>query len=115
MTIESSKVIGGIGALFLLLGSLPYIGEFSFGVLSLIGVIMIFVALNGFADYYKERKIFTNALYALVIGIVGVVAMAAMALYFLFDTGIITNFLKDIFPSWNGSWTSDFFARRLKA
>jgi len=106
VTIDSSKVIGGIGALFLLLGSLPYIGEFSFGVLSLIGVIMIFVALNGFANYYKDRKIFTNAIYALVIGIIGVVAIAAMALYFLFDTDIITNFFKDIFPSWNGSWTT---------
>ena len=106
LTIESSKVVGGVGALLLLLGSLPYIGEFSFGVLGLVGVIMIFVALNGFAGYYKERGIFTSAVYALVVGIVGVVVTVSVALYFLFDTDIITNFLKDVFPSWNGSWTS---------
>jgi uncharacterized membrane protein len=79
---------------------------YTFGVLTLIGVILVFVALNGLANYYKERGIFTYAIYSLVAGIVGVVAAAAAALYIIFDTTLVTNLLRDIYPSWNGSWST---------
>ena len=67
---------------------------YTFGILDLIGVILVFVALNGLAKYYKERGIFTNAIYSLVAGIVGVVVAAAAALYIIFDTTILTNFFR---------------------
>ena len=72
MNSESSKTLGGIGAILILIGSL--VTSYTFGVLDLIGVILVFIALNGLADYYKERGIFTNAIYSLVAGIVGIVA-----------------------------------------
>ena len=104
MTLESSKNLGGIGAILILVGSL--VTTYTFGVLDLIGVILVFIALNGLANYYKERGIFTNAIYSLVAGIVGVVAAAAAALYIIFDTTILTNLLQDLYPSWNGSWST---------
>ncbi len=104
MNLESSKTLGGIGAILILIGSIAT--AYTFGVLDLIGVILVFVALNGLADYYKERGIFTNAIYSLVFGIVGVVAAASAALYIIFDTTLVTNLIKDIYPTWNGSWST---------
>ena len=77
MTLESSKTIGGIGALLMFIGVIPvapYIG-----ILSLIGLILVLVAAKGFADIYKEGGIFNNALYAVIITIVGAVAAVAVA------------------------------------
>ncbi len=104
MNLESSKNLGGIGAILILVGSL--VTSYTFGILDLIGVILVFIALNGLADYYHERGIFTNAIYSLVAGIVGVVVAAAAALYIIFDTTILTNLLRNIYPTWNGSWST---------
>jgi len=104
MSFESNKTLGGIGAILILIGSI--VTSYTFGVLTLIGVILVFIALNGLANYYKERGIFTNAIYSLVAGIVGVVAAASAALYIVFDTTILTNLLRNIYPTWNGSWST---------
>ena len=104
MNLETSKILGGVGAILVLVGSL--VSTYTFGLLVLIGVILVFVALNGLADFYKERGIFTNAIYSLVAGIVGIVVAAATALYIIFDTHILTNLLQSIYPSWNGSWST---------
>ena len=79
MTLESSKTLGGVGAILILAGTLAT--SFSYGVITIVGVILVFIAMNGLADYYKDRSIFSNAIYSLVSGIVGVVAAAAAALY----------------------------------
>ncbi|HYA78229.1 MAG TPA: DUF996 domain-containing protein [Verrucomicrobiae bacterium] len=104
MTLESNKTLGGVGAILILVGSI--VTTYTFGVLTLIGVILVFIALNGLANYYKERGIFTNAIYSLVAGIVGVVVAASAALYIVFDTTILKNLLLNIYPTWNGSWST---------
>ena len=45
MTLESSKTLGGIGALLIFIGVFPYINYF--GVLEIIGVILVLFALHG--------------------------------------------------------------------
>lgn len=60
MTFESSKTLGGIGALLMFIGVFPYINYF--GIIPLIGAILVLVALHGFARIYKESGIFDNAL-----------------------------------------------------
>ena len=72
-----SKNLGGVGALLLFIGVLPWIAPYGW-ILSLAGLIMTLIGFNGFADYYKEPGIFNNALYAVIAGIVGVVAVAAV-------------------------------------
>ena len=78
MILETSKNIGGIGAILMFIGVLPL---FTYsGILSLIGLILVLVAAKGFADHYKESGIFNNALYAILIAIVGGIAAAAAAI-----------------------------------
>ncbi len=102
MTIESNRTLGGIGALLLFLGVFPYIN--TFGIVDLIGAILVLIALHGFANIYNEKGIFTNAIYAIGIGIVGVVAAAAIGFAVVLPS--IKDFLLKIYPSWNGSWSS---------
>lgn len=113
LNLESSKNLGGIGAILVLIGTL--VSSYTFGILTLIGVILVFVALNGLANYYKDKAIFTNAIYSLVAGIVGVVAAAAAALYIIFDTSLVTKLIKDIYPTWNGSWSTISSLRGMTA
>ena len=87
MEIESSKNLGGVGALLIFIGPLlsvlPGIGGYT-GLLSLVGAILVLIAFKGFADYYSESRIFNNALYAIIAGIVGVVVFVAVLIVALF-------------------------------
>ncbi len=102
MTIESSKTLGGIGALMMFIGVFPYIN--SFGIIELIGAILVLIGLHGFASIYKESGIFNNALYGVIAGIVGVVSSVAIGIAIVLPN--IKDFLMKLYPSWNGSWST---------
>jgi uncharacterized membrane protein len=102
MTLEPSKTIGGIGALLIFIGIFPYINYF--GVVELIGAILVLVALHGLGSYYKEEGIFNNALYGIITGVVGVVLAVAVGIVIVLSS--ITDFLMKIFPTWNGDWST---------
>jgi uncharacterized membrane protein len=72
MTLESNKTMGGIGAILMAVGFLPFAGAYT-GILSLIGLILVLISVKGLSDYYKDSRIFNNVIYAIVIGIVGAV------------------------------------------
>lgn len=72
MTLETNKTLGGIGAILMAIGFLPFAGAYT-GIIALVGLILVFVAVKGFSDYYKDSGIFNNMIYAIVIGIVGAV------------------------------------------
>jgi uncharacterized membrane protein len=72
MTLESSKNLGGIGALLIVIGSLGFAVPYA-GLLSLVGVILLLIGLKGLANIYGDAGIFNNTLYAIIIAIVGVV------------------------------------------
>jgi uncharacterized membrane protein len=79
MTFESSKNMGGIGAILLVVGTLvPFFAGIYGWIIDLIGVILLFIGLKGFSDYYKDSRIFNNALYSLVITIIGGVITAVL-------------------------------------
>jgi uncharacterized membrane protein len=105
MTLESSKTLGCVGAVLLLIGLIPFAGPY-LGVIALVGFILVLVALHGLANYYKEDGIFNNALYGFIAAIVGVVAAVIAAIYVIFYTSILTDFLYKIYPGWDGSWSS---------
>lgn len=98
MTIESSKNLGGVGALLMFIGVFPYIS--SYGVVEIVGLILVLVALYSFAGYYKERGIFNNSIYGLIAGIVGVILAAAVGLLLVLPN--VKDFLLKLYPSWNG-------------
>jgi uncharacterized membrane protein len=102
MLVETSKILGGVGALLMFIGIIPYINYF--GIIELIGLILVMVALYNLASYYKEGGIFNNALYGLITGIVGGVVSIAVVIITVLTS--ITNFLYKLFPDWNGDWTA---------
>jgi uncharacterized membrane protein len=102
MALETSKILGGIGALLIFLGVIPYISYF--GVIEIIGLILIMVAMYNLASYYNEGGIFNNALYGIIIGIVG--GAVSIAAVFVAVLTSLEDFLYSIFPGWNGDWTA---------
>jgi len=77
MNLESSKYLGGIGALLIVVGLAGAFGAY-LGILTLVGIVLVLVAVHGLAGHYKERGIFNNMLYAIILLIVGVVAFAVV-------------------------------------
>jgi len=73
MSLESNKTLGGIGAILL---AIPF--------LSLIGIILVLIAMKGMGDYYNDDDIFKNALYGFIFGFVGVIALVAVILMLVF-------------------------------
>lgn len=92
MDFQTSKYLGGVGALLLFIGPLLAFGNFLGGLVSLIGFILVLIALKSFADRYNDAGIFNNALYGFIATIVGVVsalgAFLATALTVIADLGI---------------------------
>jgi uncharacterized membrane protein len=82
--LSNAKILGEIGSLLLLIGCLTFISP-AVGLLGLIGLILVLIALNGFANYYKEKGIFNNALYGIITFIVGAVVTIAVAIFILVD------------------------------
>ena len=81
MNLETSKNLGGIGAILVAIGGLATFGAGYAGLLSLIGIILVLIAAKGLADNYGEAGIFNNALYALIMGIIGVVALIGVLVF----------------------------------
>lgn len=99
MTLETNKILGGLGAILLFISALP-ISSFM-GVLGLIGAVLILVSLYGLAGYYGEPKIFRNALYGIITGIVGVV-IAAIIIFVLLWASMQT-LIYQFYPNWDGN------------
>jgi uncharacterized membrane protein len=102
MTFESSKTLGGIGAILMFIGIFPIISYY--GIAEIIGAILVVVALHGLAGYYKESGISRNALYGILVGIIGVVIAAVAAVVTVLTS--ISDLLKQIYPGWNGDWST---------
>lgn len=102
LNLETSKNLGGIGAILMFIGIIPYINYF--GIIELVGVILVLVALYNLAGYYSERGIFNNALYGLIAGIVGGVISVAVVIYTVLTS--LTDFLYQLYPAWNGDWST---------
>jgi uncharacterized membrane protein len=77
MTLESSKNLGGVGAILLFIGVLPWIAPYGW-ILGLIGLILVMLGFKGLADYYQEAGVFNNALYAVILAVIGVVIFVVL-------------------------------------
>jgi uncharacterized membrane protein len=105
LNFETSKNLGGIGAILMFIGFILPTFASGFGlILPLIGLILTLVGLKGLADYYNEAGIFNNFLYGTLAGIAGMV-VAALAFVFVVFT-MLTDFLYTLFPTWNGDLSS---------
>jgi uncharacterized membrane protein len=104
LNFETSKNLGGVGAILMFIGFiLPFVSGFGL-LLSLVGLILVLVGLKGLADYYNDAGIFNNFLYGTITGVAGVV-VAVLAVIFAVFT-MLSDFIYGIFPTWNGDWTT---------
>ena len=102
MNLETSKLLGGIGALLMFIGVIPFVSYY--GIVEIIGVILVLAAFYGIGSFYKDSGIFNNAVYGVIAGVVGVVVAVAVAIVVVLSN--MTDFLTKIFPSWNGDWST---------
>ncbi len=102
MNLESSKTLGGIGAILLFIGVFPVINYF--GIIDLVGAILVLVGLYGLSGYLRERGILNNALIAVIVLIVGTIIVAVLAFTVLFANA--STILHQIYPGWDGNWST---------
>jgi uncharacterized membrane protein len=77
MDLNTSKNLGGIGAILMFIGVFPYVGTYF--IIPFLGLILLMIGAKGLADNYNEPGIFNNALYGVVAVIVGGIVTAALA------------------------------------
>lgn len=96
VTLESNRMLGGVGALLSVVSSVASflsLAQFLFpslytagfggflgllGLAGFAGLILFMVAMNGLANYYKDRSIFDNALYWIITCIIEAVVAAGL-------------------------------------
>jgi uncharacterized membrane protein len=104
MTLETNKNLGGVGAILMFIGAIPFTWGYFGWLIALVGLILVLIAAYNLASYYSERGIFNNALYGVIAAIVGVVGAAGAAIFAVLTS--LTDFLYKIYPGWNGDWTA---------
>jgi uncharacterized membrane protein len=79
-SVESNKNLAGIGSLLLL-----------FPVLSIVGVILLYVSIKGLSEYYKDESIIRNAVRGFIFLIIAAIAIA-VALPLFIISGMFSAF-----------------------
>jgi uncharacterized membrane protein len=102
MNLESSKILGGIGAILMFVGVFPTINYL--GIIEIIGIILLLVALHNLSNYYKEGGIFRNAIYGVTVAIVGAIIVGVLAVAVVLAN--IKDLLTQVYPGWNGDWAT---------
>jgi uncharacterized membrane protein len=72
----SAKIMGGIGAILMLVG-----GFVPTGFLSIVGFILVVVAVKYISDEVRDKSIFINFLLFVILNIVAVIAIFALVFY----------------------------------
>lgn len=111
MTLESNRMLGAVGSLLIVATSATSflsLAQFFFpslytagfagpvGLLGLAGLVLFMIAMNGLANYYKDRSIFSNALYWILTSIIG--GVVAFALSFAVLLSILSRVIGTIAP-----------------
>lgn len=80
--LSNAKIFGGIGAILSLLAFIPTIGF----IISIIGFVLILIAVNNIAQATKDNSIFNNFLYNVILTIIAFAAV--VAIFFILIGGI---------------------------
>ena len=80
--LRDAKIFGGIGAILLL-----------FPIVSIVGIVLIFVAVKYIADETKDHDIFKNYLYSFIFNIIAIIAFISVLIISFVTLGLsFTNF-----------------------
>jgi len=99
MTLESSKALGGVGALLMVIGASM---SGNTGVLGLIGLILVLIALKRLSNHYNEAGIYNNAFYGVIMAIIG--GVVSVAVIMVAAVGLLSALGIEI-TAW-GDWTT---------
>ncbi len=80
-SLGQAKTLGGVGSILILLTIVPTVG----GILSIIGWILVLVAVKNVADTLGDNSIFSNMLIAAVLSIVGIIVATVVVLAVVFQ------------------------------
>ncbi|MEM2675243.1 MAG: DUF996 domain-containing protein [Candidatus Bathyarchaeia archaeon] len=83
MSFESNRILGGVGALLMVIGAVGLFTSAYLLFLLFVGAVLVLIALKGFADHYQDGGIFNDALYGFIAAVVGIVATVAVAIILL--------------------------------
>ncbi len=106
MNFETSKNLGGIGAILLFVSpiTIPFTRFFGGPILGFIGLVLLLIGAYGFAQYFREAGIFNNMLYGTIVAIAGAFISFVLAIWAFLT--ILPSFLDKVYPGWNGDWTN---------
>lgn len=91
MSLESSKTLGGIGAILL---AIPF--------LNLVGIILVLIAMKGMSEYYEDEGIFKNSLYGFILGFIGVIGLIVFILMFALGFASISSTISPSVVQYSG-------------
>ena len=75
--LSNAKLFGGIGAILMLIGGfIPYAGP----IVSILGLVLLFIAVKTISDLTKDNDIFSNYLMHFIFSILTVVAIVVIML-----------------------------------
>ena len=75
--LSNAKIMGGIGALLMLIGGfIPYAGP----IVSILGLVLLFIAVKTISDLTKDKDIFNNYCMHFIFGILTIVAIFVIML-----------------------------------
>lgn len=75
--LSEAKTFGGIGALLMLIGGfVPYAGP----IISIVGLVLLFIAVKSISNLTKDDEIFRNYLMHFIISIIAIVALIVIML-----------------------------------
>src|SRR5665647_746164 len=102
MNLESSKTLGGIGAILMFIGVLPTINFM--GIMEIVGLILVLFALRNLANSYREGGIFRHAIYGVAVAVVGAIIVGVLAVAVVLSN--IKDLVTQLYPGWNGDWST---------
>jgi len=102
LDINTSKTIGGIGALLLFIGVLTLFSgvPYLFIIMMGLGATLVLAGLYGLSEHYRESGIFKKSLIGVVTGIIGI-ALVIVIIFALVLPSSITA-LQAMLPGWDG-------------
>lgn len=81
-SVESSKVLAGLGTILLIFSAVPVVG--------IIGLILLLIGLKGLSEAYRDENIYKTAIWGVIFGIIGVIALS-VGIFSTAITGVFTS------------------------
>ncbi len=80
-SLSEAKTLGGVGSILILLGFVPFLG--------IVGWILVLVAIKYISDSVRDRSIYDNAIWAVILVIIALVATSLFILLpFVFNVAL---------------------------